>query len=259
MTIDTDELSASLGRIAGREPVPDAPVGLVLRQAHREHRTRRTQAVAAALVVVVAAGGIAWTARPAATSPDLSLAAAVDATASTSYTFTLTVTVEGDESTSEGAFDPAGPTGYLRGAIGTLSMDERVVDGVWYVGTKPEGQDMFWVKEKPGFAGFALQQGTELTSDPGALLKAFTSLGTVTDTGRRGSGDNAVDTHAFTFQRAGDLEPTTGTVEVGVGPGKVRKISWRARGNDSPNYKPWYTVTIAFSNYGTEVKVDRPM
>nr|BFE64240.1 hypothetical protein GCM10020063_087660 [Dactylosporangium thailandense] len=134
-------------------------------------------------------------------------------------------------------------------------MDQRVVDGVWYTGTKPEGQAMFWVKEKPGFTGFALHQGTELTSDPGALLKSFSTLGTVTHSGRRGS----VDTHSFEFRQPGDIEPTTGTIEVGVRSGKVEKVTWRTRGDDSPNYKPWYTVTVVFSGYGIEVEVDRPM
>ncbi|WP_432833654.1 hypothetical protein [Dactylosporangium sp. CA-092794] len=267
MTIDTDELSATLGRLANRDPVRAAPVGAVLGRARRARRahTAVTAGVVTALVAAGAtAGGIAWTAREdkapvvaGGDTPDLRLAAAVRATAQASYRFTMTWTWDGEPAGApqEGAFDPAGPTGYLRGTIGTLYIDQRVVDGDWYTGTRPEGMALFWVKEKPGFTGFALHAGTELTADPSALLKAFTSQGTVTYTGRTGTGGDAVDVYAFSARPpGGDAVPTTGTIEVGVQSGRVRKITWRAQAD-----RRWYTDTAVFSDYGTDVEVERPM
>jgi hypothetical protein len=273
MSVNTEELSAALGRLAERDPVSSAPVDLVVGKARRARRTHTTIAIGAVTaVVLVAVGGISWTVNKdgtsgvvAADSPDMRLAAAALATAQTSYRFSLSFTIDGrDTSLAEGAYDPAGPTGYLRDTGSDQSaIEQRVIEGDWYTGTGIEGQPLSWRKMPAGFTGFALQSGTDLTVDPSELLQTYANLGTVTHTGRSGSGAAAVDTYSFSYAAPDQYNgPMSGTVEVGVNSGMIKKIIWRSqvvpRPEDGNMPAWWYTKTVEFADYGIEVHVERP-
>jgi len=228
-----------------------------------------------------------------AAAPAIQLAAAVQATARTSFRLHITLTrslehADGGDGYSDseeyaGAFDTAANRGYLnilpgrvRGQVvgrpGRLPQLRIIGNDVYMTipGTNRAARH-FRRSQLSGLLGTATPATSSalerLSVDPRVLLAELRHLGSVTRTGRSGSGDAAVDTYAFAYQvKAGDVtgaHRVTGRVAISVRSHKLAKITQQTTtvGAD-PTFADSTPLTwrqvIVFYDYGTPVHVAKP-
>jgi hypothetical protein len=285
MTIDLEEqLSAGMREHAAGLTLN----GDVLGRATRNHR-RRVAAVrlgyglgVAGLAGVLAAGltlgGGGAPRRDAGTppavqmqAPSLRLAAAAAASDDISYRIKLTTTAVGASHalTYEGAFDPRTDTGYVRcvGDAGVLT--ELLIDGTRYIGTEPlPGRSPAGNHE--AYSRYGRYPGTfdrlayglsgtpvvgAATADPATLFKALREANATTSQNPDGS------LH-FQIRQATNHDATVMDGDVTIGAdGRVAKVaitgSWESTVKGRLD-RGEFTTTLELSDYGLEVKVDRP-
>ncbi|MGW5668470.1 hypothetical protein [Micromonospora sp. NPDC003776] len=287
---DLDErLARGLHTIVDAEPDSSAPTGLLLERGRRARRRRNGTLVSGTLAVLAlgAVGAttlvhrpapdrpavVAEASAPAVASPRMELAAAVAASESTSYRVTVRRTVRADPNWSEtatGAFDPAAATGYLHTPFpdGLSFQEDRLVDGVYYLGGADGGRKMPW-KRYPGkrdFLPFDVAMGGALgaSSDRKGLFQVLKeSGGTVTRTGDRAFHFTVEPTgKASGFDGAPLVsEKIVGDVRLDADnriAGLDYEVSLVFRKNGQVGPPTTTRVTMTFSDYGQQVRVERP-
>ncbi|MEV4759810.1 hypothetical protein AB0J86_32595 [Micromonospora sp. NPDC049559] len=299
MNVDEEQLGTALRELAGREPSPAAPTAHLISRGQRAKRTRAATRTTAALGVVglVAAAAVGFggigpggggggnsgttpraggTASAEASSPQFRLAAAAEASAQTSFSFQVTVHNESEDGAKrssstrsyEGAFDPNGPKGYLRFRNPPATgLEQRLVGTDLYIHRLSK-----WMKfenrslEIDG--GYLLSTNPTSTVNPASQLDALKSLGTVTALGASGSGAEAVERYAFSYDvKPSDADepdriPASGVIEINAQSRLISKISYQTTYDFSrhvtQHYVDKYTVTWVYSNYGAPVDVPVP-
>ncbi|MFG2165098.1 hypothetical protein [Micromonospora chersina] len=288
---DLDErLTDRLHALVDGEPHSAAPAATLLERGRRARR-RRTATVAGGTLAVLVLSTVGATtlvhrptpdrpavaaeaSPPAAASPQLELAAAVTASENTSYRVTVRRTNRVDPNwveTTTGAFDPRSAEGWLRTPYpdGLSFTEERLVDGVYYVGGADGHRKLPW-KRYPGerkFLPFDVAMGGALgaSSDQDGLFQVLKrNDATVTRTGQRAYHFSVEPTGESTgFDADAPLvsEKIVGDVTLGAdnriaGLAYEVTLVWRKNGTVGP---PTSTqVTMAFSGYGMPVTVERP-
>jgi len=289
MTTDIEEqLSAGMREHVAGVAGPDAVLDRA-RQSHRRRLAVRRAGFAAGVVTLAGAlvaatmlgGGPGPRAdtgapTPAATSPGLSLAAALAASENVSFRFRYTFHVKSrtdalltaDEwqdlnrygppgTVTTGAMDPAAATGFLR--------QERVTGVVYQV--RLVNGDLYASKggafhRQPGrhtTLGTGLLAGLSGSADPTQLLDLLRQAGSVRQT--------APDTYAFTLRIESETNPSYGqsaardiTGEVKVAAGRVARITYEESLTwpDLPPRNLINVYVVELSDYGTKVEVERP-
>jgi len=170
------------------------------------------------------------------------------------------------EDAFQGALDPARATGYLTAHGGHL--DVRIINGEYYLcrgGTT-------WVKTGRSMTsviplGPTQEVVAELNADPSVLLTKFRTLGNVTQSGRSGSGADAVDTYTFSYPVTADesraAHTIAGTVTVGVDSGMIRSVvqdtTLTGANPEIADREPVsFRTTVELSDYNTPVTVEQP-
>ncbi|MEE6263480.1 hypothetical protein [Plantactinospora sonchi] len=273
-------LSGGLRALVDDEPTTPPPTGQIMLRGVRARRRRTVAVVGASCVVLAVAGAtvVAWpgpasTDRSgvtvgAASSPRLELVAAIAASEALSYRVTATTTynksygdtVTPDASyTSEGAFDPATATGYVR-TDGVES--QRLVNGEMFIHTTG-GQ---FVRDpgrhdRLGFDHHVMDGALSGSADREHLFDVLRQADAeITSTGERAYRFTAVST---VDEPSGSATVTfTGDVTLDA-EGRVAKVTyqWEKRGRlTEPPVDVANTVraTIGFSDYGLPVRVERP-
>ncbi|MFC0509075.1 hypothetical protein [Micromonospora costi] len=284
MTIDIEEqLAAGMRQeVAGVTLATD-----VLHAATRAHRRRTllhrgayaagVVGLAGVLAVAVTTGGTGDTA-PQAGPPavageapaNVRLVAAVAASEKTSYRIRVTTEFAGEpgsRETAEGAFDPAARTGYLRTPIagGPAYAEQRLIAGARFLGST--GSET-WKQERGrydrlDYAGAAPQGTVVGSADPEDLFAALRRADVaVSQTGP--------DTYHFESSESYDDRYASGTRRlvgtVTVREGRIATIAFEStnEGRMKPGVKQGvsfdstWLVTVALSDYGTPVRVQRP-
>ncbi|MEU4367324.1 hypothetical protein [Micromonospora chersina] len=288
---DLDErLTDRLHALVDGEPHSAAPAAALLERGRRARR-RRTATVAGgtlAVLVLSTAGATTLVHRPApdrpavaaeappppAASPQMELAAAVTASENTSYRVTVRRSSRVDPNwveTTTGAFDPRSADGWLRTRYpdGLSFTEERLVDGVYYVGGADGHRKLPW-KRHPGerkFLPFDVAMGGALgaSADQDGLFQVLKrNDATVTRTGQRAYHFSVEPTGGSTGFDAGVplvSEKIVGDVTLGAD-NRIAALAYdvtlvfRKNGTVGP---PTSTqVTMAFSGYGLPVTVERP-
>ncbi|MCW3813598.1 hypothetical protein ONA91_03875 [Micromonospora sp. DR5-3] len=290
MTNIDERLASQLHALVDGEPDSAAPTGMLLERG-RQARRRRTGSLVSGSLAVLALGAVgaatlvhgpasdrpavvAEASSPAVASPQMELAAAVAASENTSYRVTVRRTARVDPKWSEttlGAFDPATASGYLRTPFpdGLSFQEDRLVDGVYYLGGADGGRKMPW-KRYPGkrnFLPFDAAMGGALgaSSDQEGLFQVLKKTGaTVTKTGERAYHFSVEPTGKATGFDAGAplaSEKVVGDVTLDAD-NRVAKLDyevtyvWKKDGKVGP--PTTVQVTMAFSDYGLPVKVEPP-
>ncbi|MGK5739456.1 hypothetical protein [Micromonospora sp. URMC 103] len=289
MTIDIEEqLTAGMRQeVAGVTLATDV-LGAATR-AHRRHTLVRRGAYAAGVaglagVLAVSAtvggaggGSAPQTRPPAAAGPapaegeaNVELVAAVTASEKTSYRIRVTTASKGDpgsRETAEGAFDPGERTGYLRSPIagGPAYAEERLVRGVRFLGSTGSKT---WKQERGRHDrldyGGAAPEGTVVASaDPEELFAALRRADArVTRTGP--DTYHVVSNQPYEDRYATGTRRLDGTVTVSGGRIATIAVESTNEGQLKPGVKQGerfgstWLVTVALSDYGTPVRVERP-
>jgi hypothetical protein len=223
--------------------------------------------LAGALAGAVALGGSGSPAPPAA-GADLRLASALAASESISYRVKVTTnsitTPDAPAMTTDGAFDPATDTGWLRTPYteGPGWSEERLIEGVRYAGDAGIDRVVRW-KRYPGkqeglnYDGW-LDGALSGSASPDDLFKALRQAGaTVTET----------DTGAYHFKVTVKDLPEGWASDVIEGDIRLdadqrvarveyeRAVEYNVKGRiDSAKWM----ITMQLSGYGTAVKVEEP-
>ncbi|MFI7279661.1 hypothetical protein ACIBOV_05285 [Micromonospora chersina] len=289
---DLDErLTNRLHDLVDGEPHSAAPAATLLRRGRRARR-RRTATVAGGTLAVLAlsalgtatlvqrpaphhSGVAGGASAPAPASPQLELAAAVATTENTSYRVAVRRTNQVDPNWVEittGAFDPATANGWLRtpytgGGVGF--MEERLVDGVYFVGDAGEDRKLHWEQHrgKRKYLPFDVAMGGSLSASAGqdGLLQVLKKTGaTVTRTGDRAYHFSAEPTGKDTgFGPGAPLESETVVGDVTLdAQNRIAKLDyeltlvWNKNGKIGP--PAVVRVSMTFSDYGAPVTVERP-
>ncbi|MGR6316612.1 hypothetical protein Q2K19_09980 [Micromonospora soli] len=290
MTNLDERLASRLHALVDGEPDSAAPAGMLLERGRRARR-RRTGTLVSGTLAVLALGTVgtatlvhrptpdrpavvAEASSPAVASPRMELAAAVAASENTSYRVTVRRAVQVDPNWSEtttGAFDPATASGYLRTPFpdGLSFQEDRLVDGVYYVGGADGNRKMPW-KRYPGkrdFLPFDVAMGGALGASSGqdGLFQVLKENGaTVTKTGQRAYHFSVEPTgKAAGFDAGAPLgrEKVVGDVTLDADD-RIAKLDyevtlvWNKDGQTGPPTS--VQVTMAFSDYGLPVKVEPP-
>ncbi|SCL64233.1 hypothetical protein [Micromonospora chersina] len=287
---DLDErLTDRLHALVDGEPHSAAPAATLLERGRRGRR-RRTATVAGgtlAVLVLSTAGAttlvhrpapdrpaVAQASAPAVASPRMELAAAVTASESTSYRVTVRRSNRVDPNwveTTTGAFDPRSADGWLRTPYpdGVSYTEERLVDGVYYVGGSDGRRKLPW-KRYPGerkYLPFDVAMGGALgaSSDQDGLFQVLKrNDATVTRTGQRAYHFSVEPTGESTgFDADAPLvsEKIVGDVTLGADD-RIAELAYEVtlvfRKNGKVGPPTSTQVTMAFSGYGRPVTVERP-
>jgi hypothetical protein len=280
-------------------------VAAIMQRGQRARRTRNGGLAAgvglvAIAVLAVSAVGLAPPRPdpPGPMTPQLRLAAALEATGHASFRLRITLRADPAEHqdrtvTYTGGYDPAAGNGYLSGDKETGIWAQRIVGGVLYVQEGPDrwfqyshcGQGFYFDNLKSGDGGTLSSAGQ--SADPAQLLDLLRRSGNVTDLGRAGSGAKAVDRYGFDAAVpvalpgsavCGEPRPAsvttinvTGVAEVGVQSGKVASITYREPFLESTitgdrsytlHWQPSSTsaikITVQMTDYGVPVLVKAP-
>jgi hypothetical protein len=261
MKVDERTVRSALHELAEHTVPSESPVAAIMRRGQRARRTRRAglAGACAGLVAVMAVSAVGL-ARPhqapdEAVTPQMRLAAALEATGKTSFRLAITQQADPDERKGRtvrytGAYEPATGTGYLSGDKQTGIWAQRIVGGMLYIQQGPDTwyqysqcrRGFYFDNLKSGDGGTLSSAG--LSADPAQLLDLLRGSGKVVELGRQGSGVKAVDRYRFAAVVQASLsggtfcgEPSnsvvyvpinvTGEVEVGARSGKVRTITYR--------------------------------
>ncbi|MGC3859017.1 hypothetical protein ACPSM1_02375 [Micromonospora chersina] len=289
---DLDErLTDRLHALVDGEPHSAAPAATLLQRGRRARR-RRTATVAGgtlAVLVLSAAGATtlvhrpapdrpavaAGASTPAPASPQMELAAAVATTENTSYRVVVRRTNQVDPNwveTTTGAFDPATANGWLRTPYtggGRGFMEERLVDGVYFVGDAGVDKKLHWeqYRGKRKFLPFDVAMGGSLSASAKqeGLLQVLKKTGaTVSRTGDRAYHFSAEPTGKDTgFGPGAPLESETVVGDVTLdAQNRIAKLNyeltlvWNKNGKIGP--PAVVRVSMTFSDYGAPVAVERP-
>ncbi|MEU1836232.1 hypothetical protein [Micromonospora chersina] len=289
---DLDErLTNRLHALVDGEPHSAAPAATLLERGRRARR-RRAGTFAGGALAVLALGALGTTtlvqrpapdrpavageaSSPAPASPQMELAAAVATTENTSYRVAVRRTNQVDPNWVEittGAFDPATANGWLRtpytgGGVGF--MEERLVDGVYFVGDAGEDRKLHWEQHrgKRKYLPFDVAMGGSLSASAGqdGLLQVLKKTGaTVTRTGDRAYHFSAEPTGKDTgFGPGAPLESETVVGDVTLdAQNRIAKLNyeltlvWNKNGKIGP--PAVVRVSMTFSDYGAPVAVERP-
>jgi hypothetical protein len=302
MKVDERTVASALRELAGHTQPSESPVAAIMQRGQRARRTRRAglagacAGLVAIAVAAVSAVGLAQPHRasPEPVTPQMRLAAALQATGQSSFRLRITLSDpngHGGRTVSyTGAYDPMARNGYLSGDKPTGIWGQRIVSGVLYL---QFGSDR-WVQYGhcgPGFYFYNLKTGdggtltrAGLSANPTLLLDLLRDSGNVTDLGRQGNGAKAVDRYQFVAAVQASPpgstdcgEPTTSTVyvtinvvgvaEVSVQNGKVANITYQepiieSAGNSPSTWQPSSTyavkIAIQMADYGLPVHVTAP-
>jgi hypothetical protein len=307
MKVDERTVGVALRELAKQTQPAGPPVAAIMQRGQRARRTRNGAlagacvglvAIAIAAVTTLNAVGPAQPRRAPdePMTPQLRLAAALQATGQTSFRLRITLQLQSDvggqkydSDTYTGAYDPAAGNGYLSGIKRTGIWAQRIVGGVLYVQGGPDtwfqyshcGPGFYFDNLKSGDGGTLSSAG--LSANPAQLLDLLRRSGKVTKLGRQGSGAKAVDRYRFDAAVAvalpgsslcGEPHPApvttinvTGVAEVGVQSGKVGNLTYRepflTTNPDRPNmWQPSSTyaikITVQMTDYGLPVVVEPP-
>jgi hypothetical protein len=244
----TDDLDAVLRELAENEPFSPVPVEDLLARGKRRRRAGMSAAaLGVAAVVVVGVVGATVIGGPGPSSrPAEPLTTAARPTGETTFRFVVTARSGEHNWRQEGAYDPAGPKGYLkyRDLQGNAVEQRFIGADVYYLGSIHENgaRPLITTEDAPEgpVLGLPLTFG-EIARivDPGALLGMLRELGTVTDLGG--------DRYSFRHPGNGYAGSVSGTVEVRSG--RVAKVTFEMIHT---------SMTLEFSEYGVPVAVERP-
>ena len=197
----------------------------------------------------------------------MELVSALAATENISYKIKVTTAASKSPAlsytfTTEGAFDPATDTGYLR----AKGYEERLIDGVRFVSTAqgPDGQfvqDGSARFDRLAYDALVLDGALSGSADPESLFEVLRQADAkITKTGARtyhfdaGSRtDNAIESSTSRF---------VGDITVGADQ-RVATVTyeWTTRGKTKVggnHISKTIRVTLKMSDYGTPVQVERP-
>ncbi|SCG48082.1 hypothetical protein [Micromonospora inositola] len=283
-----ERLTNGLHGIVDGEPDSTPPTEKLLELGRRGRRRRSGVAVSATLAVLaLGAIGTATLVQPSTptrpavgaeatasqvASPQVELVSAVTASENISYRIKASITarktagkfeVAGRPYTTEGAFDPATDTGYLR----SEGHEERLIDGVRFV-RSPGGTDGQFVQD--GSARFdrlaydaqVLDGALSGSADPESLFDVLRQADAkITKTGAgtyhfvaASRDDDAIQSSTTTF---------VGDITVGADQ-RVATVTyeWATRGRTKrapqSDFAKNIRVTLELSDYGAPVKVERP-
>lgn len=262
MKVDEGIVGLALRELAEQTEPAGPPMAAIMQRGQRARRTRTAGLAGACVglvVIVVVAASAAGLAQPRRgphepMTPEMRLAAALEATGQTS--FRLRITTQWDPpipnvgpNVYTGAYDPAAGNGYLSGIKTDGIRAQRIVGGVLYL---QQDEKTWWQPDHcgPGFYFDNLKTGdggtlsrAGVSADPKQLLDMLRQNGKVTELGRQGSGAKAVDRYQFTAaveaglpgsstctSGAGSISVTiniTGMAEVGVRSGMVGFLTYR--------------------------------
>jgi hypothetical protein len=301
MNVDERTVGTALRELAEHTQPTGPPVAAIMQRGQRARRTRSGGLAGLAAIAVVAltvstAVGLAQPRRAPdePVTPQLRLAAALQATGQTSFRLRITLRTDPpdpkvDSLSYTGAYDPTAGNGYLNGNTRNGFRAQRIVGGVLYVQQDPDtwfqyrrcGPGFYFDNLKSGDGGTLSNVGT--SANPTQLLDLLRRFGKVTELGRQGSGSKAVDRYRFVAavpvappgssmcgERTSSVSVTiniTGTAEVGVHSGKVGTITYRepllAPTGERPNV--WQAsstygtkITVQMTDYGLPVVVEAP-
>ncbi|GGR66945.1 hypothetical protein GCM10010169_08220 [Micromonospora fulviviridis] len=291
MTNLDERLTTRLHALVDGEPDSAAPTATLLARGRRARR-RRAGTFAGGALAMLALGALgtatlvqrpapdrpavaAEASAPAPASPQMELAAAVATTESTSYRVTVRRTNQVDPNWVEittGAFDPATANGWLRtpytgGGVGF--MEERLVDGVYFVGDAGVDKKLHWeqYRGKRKFLPFDVAMGGALSAsaEQEGLLQVLKKTGaTVTRTGDRAYHFSVEPTGKDTGYGPGaplESETVVGDVTLDA-QNRIAKLNyeltlvWNKNGKIGP--PAIVRVAMTFADYGAPVAVERP-
>ncbi|MGY0003425.1 hypothetical protein [Micromonospora sp. I033] len=290
MTNLDERLADRLHALVDDEPDSAAPAGLLLARGRRARR-RRAGTLASGALAVLALGALgaatlvqgpapgrpavsAEATTPAAASPRMELTAALAASESTSYRITMRKVnriAPHEAVTITGAFDPAAASGYLHTPYseGSGFMEERLVDGVYFVGDAGIDRKLHWeqYRGKRKFLPFDVAVGGALSAsaEQDGLFQVLKKTdATVTRTGDRVYHFRVEPTGKDTgYGPDAPLESETVVGDVTLdAQNRIAKLDyeltlvWNKNGKIGP--PATIRVTILFSDYGAPVTVERP-
>lgn len=240
----------------------------------RERADGLTLSLAGALAAGITITG-SGTPRPpttqSAAAPQVRLASAIAATENTSYKVKVTDRSGSGDSQptiTEGAFDPATVTGYLRGwwtgAPDSVYL-ERLVNGVRYTGSEGSKQ---WKQERGKFDRLAysreLAGALGASADPEVLFDALRGSGAkITEAGP--GAYQFENTQPYANEYATGTTTVAGKVTV-TSDNRIAVITFTSRDEgkfkpgvkDGSAYSDSHSLTVELTGYGTPVKVEKP-
>jgi hypothetical protein len=259
-----NSLNTRLHELADAEPGSAPPIDRLLERGRRNRRRRHTTTVALSVLAAAAIALTAIAAIPKGSGPQqqaveprveprvdprLELVAALANTEGTSFKIRATNTkLAGDEKrssyVSEGAFDPATTTGYLRFAGDKLEI--RLIDGIKYV--SKDGERFVQIKgrsETLGFDAPVLDGELTASADSQRLFEVLRQAEVrVTKTGDG----------TYHFEAASDTMTLVGDIVLDRQQ-RVTRIEYDYH-REGQLIK--MRGVLEFSDYGTPVRVDPP-
>jgi hypothetical protein len=277
-TFDT-QLAGRLHDIADGEPDSTPPTQRLLERGRRA-RHRRTVARAGMSLAVLAFGTVATVAiaatpaahtdRPGVTaeavSPQMELAAAISNSRNISFKVKATTTLQKSDGRlatpsatyiTQGAFDPATRTGYLRAADG--SFESRLIKGVKYTSNGDQFVQQKGTYDWLDYDAHVLNGALSGSADSEHLFKVLRQAeAKITKTGTYhfdATTQSADSLASYTTRFVGDV-----TLNASKRVAKVT-YGWTLTGTMKQGGKVFnrnVKVTLEFSDYGTPVTVERP-
>jgi hypothetical protein len=277
-TFDT-QLAGRLHDIADGEPDSTPPTQRLLERGRRA-RHRRTVARAGMSLAVLAFGTVATVAiaatpaahtdRPGVTaeavSPQMELAAAISNSRNISFKVKATTTLQKSDGRlatpsatyiTQGAFDPATRTGYLRAADG--SFESRLIKGVKYTSNGDQFVQQKGTYDWLDYDAHVLNGALSGSADSEHLFKVLRQAeAKITKTGTYhfdATTQSADSLASYTTRFVGDV-----TLNASKRVAKVT-YGWTLAGTMKQGGKVFnrnVKVTLEFSDYGTPVTVERP-